>query len=368
MTGKERLICALEGGTPDHVPVTWELVDRCALAFTGTTGWRAQCDAHRMIGSDILNLQGVGPAERIALRPGYSDETVQAGTEGPWEVSQRTLTTPAGTLTARTLHGGMPHDPLVHKITQTLVKTRDDYEIYADYLDECARTVEYVDGNSSEAVDYVGEDGLVNWWVGDSVYHIAMLRDVSELLIDLVEAPELMETMFAKARELTQRRILAFNDSAAEALVFDLCWASTSLLSPEMTRRFIVPEAQWVVRNVASSKYVIFFVSGKMWDVLAMLVDTGPHAIEHLDVLGDVDLREAKALYGGRTCLMGNYSPVVLAHGSEKEARAEALRCLDAAGPDRFIISTSDEVPADAKLENMRAAVDEANKWRGPAS
>ena len=364
MTNKERLLCALELGCPDHVPVTWELVDRCALAFTGRTGWQAQCDSHRMIGSVIFNLQGVGPTERSSLAPGYSDQSAVVGTEGNWEVSERRLTTPGGTLTARHLRGGMAHDPLVHKITEMLVKSRDDYEIYGDYLDELARTIQFTEGNSPEAVDYVGDDGVVNWWVGDSVYHIAMTRQVSDFLIDLVEVPDLMEGIFAKARVLTKRRVNAFNESAAEALVFDLCWASTSLLSPAMVERFLIPEARWVVENVREGKYVVFFVSGKMADVMPQLVDLQPHGIQHLDVLGDCDLAEMKRLYGDRVCLMGNYSPVVLARGSVDEARMETRRCLDAAGPDAFAITTSDEVPADARLENMRASVEEARQWR----
>lgn len=359
MTGKERLLCALELGTPDRVPVTWELVDRCALAFTGRTGWQAQCDAHRMIGSAIFNLQGVGPSEQCSLAAGYSDETVEVGMEGRWRVFERRITTPKGGLTARTLHGGMPNDPLIHKITEMLIKTRDDYDIYADYLQERARTVEYSEGNSPEALDYIGDDGVVNWWAGDSVYHIAMTRHVSDFLMDLLEAPELMETMFAEARVFTQRRVHAFNESAAEALVFDLCWASTSLLSPPMVERFLIPEARWVAQNVRRGKYVVFFVSGRMWDVMDMLVDCKPDGLQHLDVLGDVDLGEAKRLYGDKVCLMGNYNPVALARGSEREARLEARRCLEAGGPDAFVITTSDEVPADAKLENMRAAVEE---------
>ena len=50
MTQRERLLTALRRQTPDHVPVTWELETRAAYAFTGRTGWRATCDAHRMIG------------------------------------------------------------------------------------------------------------------------------------------------------------------------------------------------------------------------------------------------------------------------------------------------------------------------------
>ncbi len=363
MTQRERLQCAFELGTPDRVPVTWELVDRCAFALTGCSGWRAQCDAHRRIGSAIFNLQGVGPVEHVSLGPGYSDETVEVGMQGPWSVLERRLTTPGGMLVARSLHGGIPGDPLVYKITEKLVKTREDYGIYADYLDEVARTAEYTEGNSREALDYVRDDGLVNWWVGDSTYHIAMIRPDAEFLMDLIEAPDLMAEMFTKASVLTRRRIEAFNASAADAIVFDICWASTSLVSPAIVERFILPEVRWVIENVRRGKYVVLFITGRMREILPMMVDAGPHAIQHLDVLGDCDLAEVKRAFGRRVCLMGNYSPVILAKGTVAQARAEARRCLEAAGPDAFVLTTSDEVPADAKLENLRAVVDEASRW-----
>jgi uroporphyrinogen-III decarboxylase len=55
---------------------------------------------------------------------------------------------------------------------------------------------------------------------------------------------------------------------------------------------------------------------------------------------------------------MGNYSPVVLAHGSVRQAQEEARRCLRAAmAGGGYAITTSDEVPGDAKLGNMQAVV-----------
>ena len=79
MTQRERLLTALDGGQPDQVPVTWELVNRCALALTGKTGWQAMCEAHRLIGSAIFNLQGVGPALHTELPGGHEEFTRDRG-------------------------------------------------------------------------------------------------------------------------------------------------------------------------------------------------------------------------------------------------------------------------------------------------
>jgi len=333
MTHRERLLTALDLGVPDQVPVTWELVGRCAHAQTGDGGWRGQCDTHRMIGSSIFNLQGVGPEVQCELPVGFAVESEDLGVEDGWMLSETRIVTPSGTLTERRRSGGIPGDPLLGKCTRYYIQSRDDYEILATYLEARARSARPRTRESSLALDYVRDDGLVNHWINDSLYALANYRDSAEFLIDLVEIPDV--------------------------LVWDICWGSTSLLNPTMVREFVVPEARWVVDSLAPGKRVVFFTTGKTRAVLDDLAHCRPHGIQHLDVLGDCDLAEVKKTFGDRFCLMGNYSPVVLAHGTPAEAQREAKRCLDAAmGGGGFIITTSDEVPADAKLENMRAVVE----------
>jgi uroporphyrinogen decarboxylase len=92
--------------------------------------------------------------------------------------------------------------------------------------------------------------------------------------------------------------------------------------------------------------------------VLPDLVELEPAFIQHLDVLGDCDLAEVNRSFGDRVCLMGNYNPVVLSRGSLRDARREAQRCLDGAMEGGgYVMTTSDEVPADARPENMLAVV-----------
>jgi len=361
MTHRERLETALNLGQPDQVPVTWELVDRCALAFTGRTGWRAQCDAHRMIGSAIFNLQGVGPQIFCRLPSGYREESREVGVEDGWRVDEYRLTTPQGTLTSVTKHGGIKHDPLIHKNTERLIKTRDDWEVYADYLDAWNAHAGYGVSEAAAARDYIGDDGLVGHWCADALYSLSSVRREADFILDLLDLPDTIDDLLRKVHQRIALAIRAFNESAAEVLIYDICWASTSLINPELCERLVVPEAKWAVESIKPGKYIVFFTSGKIRDVLPMLVACKPHGIQHLDVLGDCDLAEVKQSFGDQVCLIGNYSPVVLAHGTVEEARIEARRCIRAAAEGgAYFVSTSDEVPGDAKLDNMRAVVEVA--------
>ncbi|MDP6381211.1 MAG: hypothetical protein QF662_07695, partial [Phycisphaerae bacterium] len=115
MTQRERLLTAIRRDVPDQVPVTWELEHRAALALTGKGGWKGVCDAHREIGSAIFNLQGVGPQMSSTLAPGYADETRYDKHDDGSGETVRTITTPKGSLTERSVWGYIPGDPTLGK-------------------------------------------------------------------------------------------------------------------------------------------------------------------------------------------------------------------------------------------------------------
>ena len=67
-----------------------------------------------------------------------------------------------------------------------------------------------------------------------------------------------------------------------------------------------------------------------------------------------------------RHCLMGNFDCTVLSFGSVEDARAEARRCLDEAMEGGgYVMVTGDEVPADTKMDNLKAMVETVEEYGG---
>lgn len=363
MTQRERLLAAIGRQTPDVVPVTWELVARFANALTGDGSWKGQVDAHREIGSAVFNLQGVGPDLAADLPDGYDRTSDQQVQPDRTLLSKRTITTPKGRLSAQYATNFIPGDPLTPKVVEYFVKDHADWDILEDFTAALAETQRIEPGQARDARDYVGDDGLVNFWLADPLYYLADHRHDADFIMDLMDIPDRIDALLAVADRRMANQVAAFNASAADVLVYDVCWGSTSVLSPAMVDRFVIPYARRLAERVRPDKIWGFFTTGKTRAVLPQLVDCGPAFIQHLDVLGDCDLAEVKRTFGDRICVMGNYSPVVLSHGTLDDARQEAKRCLDAAmAGGGYVITTSDEVPANAKVDNMKAVVEYVNE------
>jgi len=366
MTPKQRFLAALRLEEPDVVPVSPLIHNRFAHKVLGRTGWRAVFELHRMLGT--VHFRGpISVAVRSKLPDGWGEEwEVERGPEGR-VVERRTLRTPFGALTSTHLSGTIPHDPLVGRFVEYLIKSPEDWRIYIAYLERWLEGAEVDISLVEEACEEMGEEGVPSVGVGSVFSHLGSVRGMEGLLYDLYDCPDLVLEAAEMAWGLVELQVEGFLRSRAEVMWYDICWATGAGMSPEFFRRFELPFCERVVGKVRQvpGKFVGFYTLGRIRRLLPMLVGTGAHFIETFEPNeGDITLAEAKALYGDRVCLMGNFDCVVLARGGVEEARREALRCLkEGAAGGGYVMVTGDEVPADAKWENLRAMVEVAEEF-----
>jgi uroporphyrinogen decarboxylase len=78
-----------------------------------------------------------------------------------------------------------------------------------------------------------------------------------------------------------------------------------------------------------------------------------------------MNLADVKRRYGQRIFLAGNVDcKYILPFGSEEDVRKEVRRCIDEAGRDGgFILTSSNSLHANVKLENVKVMIDEARKY-----
>jgi uroporphyrinogen-III decarboxylase len=180
--------------------------------------------------------------------------------------------------------------------------------------------------------------------------------------MDLCDHPDLMEVVLEAARRVMIEHVKAFLASPSEVAWLDICWATGAHMGPKHFERWALPDVIQTMEVVRqrSGKFMGLYTLGRMRQLLPMLVDTGVHFIETFEPNeGDLSLGEAKARYGDRICIMGNFDCNVLAFGDVEDARRETLRCLrEGMEGGGYILVTADEVPANAKWENLKAMVE----------
>jgi hypothetical protein len=362
----ERFLTAVQLKTPDTVPVSPLIHDRFAHRMLGRTGWEPVFELHQRIGS--THFRGpLGVDVRASQPDGYEYDYEIKESDGARVVTEETLRTPDGTLKGRTVKGFNPNDPTISTRLEPLIKGKEDWAIYRDYYEAWARSIEGPEFQEmARAVRAMGRDGVPSAGLSCVFAHLGSVRTMEKLIIDIQRWPDAVLEACATIQKVIDRYVDSFLKSPSPILYYDICWATGADLSPKLFEMFVKPDINRVVKLVKEyqGKYVGFYTLGRIRRHLGILVEAGAHFIETFEQnQGDITLREVKEKYGGKICLMGNFDSVILSFGSRAEAEREALRCLSEGMADGgYVMVTGDEVPVDAKIENLYTMVEVAEK------
>ncbi|MCD6529007.1 hypothetical protein J7L06_01795 [Candidatus Bathyarchaeota archaeon] len=130
-------------------------------------------------------------------------------------------------------------------------------------------------------------------------------------------------------------------------------------------REFELPNIRRVV-DLARKKGVpvLKHSDGNIYPILDDMIEAGIRGIHPIEP-GAMDLRDVKLRYGRKICILGNVDcRYVLPFGSEEDVRRDVRRCIDAAAEGGgFILTSSNSIHANCKVENVYIMVNEARKY-----
>jgi hypothetical protein len=367
MSKLERFLAAVQLKTPDMVPVSPQIHDRFAHRMLGRTGWEAVFEIHQMIGS----IYFCGPLTlgvRASLPEGWHYGRKVAEVSGTKVVTEDIMRTPEGTLRGKEVRGFNPKDPTISTRIEPLVKSREDWRIFQAYYEEWVKSVQGHEFRETiKAAKVMGWDGVPDSGIPCVFGHLGNVRTMEKLIIDIQRWPDTILEVSKAMQRVIDQSVESFLESPSPVLYYDLDWATGADLSPRLFEMFVKLDINHVVRLVKEhqGKYIGFHTLGRIRRHLQTLVETGAHFIETFEQnQGDITLKEAKEKYGDRICLMGNFDSVILAFGSRADAERESRRCLtEGMAGGGYVMVTGDEVPVDAKIENLRAIVEMAEKY-----
>ena len=187
------------------------------------------------------------------------------------------------------------------------------------------------------------------------------LRNMQELLIDMLEAPSFVHELFESITKIQ----LSILDEALkfdiDAILFGDDWGQQTglIFGARHWRKFIKPYiAQLYAKVKQANKAVFIHTCGKVQELFPELIELG------VDVFNPfqpevMDVYEMKKQYGQHLCFYGGVSiQQTLPFGTPQQVRSEVNKLMKTIGKDGgYIVAPSHAMPNDIPLENILAFV-----------
>ncbi len=370
LSSKERILCAMRGGTPDRVPVQLGILS-IAPIFSRSTFWdvyyHGKFDLRKLMVEMVETFDfdgylysGIG-ARRTDTAPEARTEVVRQDDE--FIVRRTTWTTPKGELfQERTF----PRTE-VPTTTRGLIKNKEDFELFLEYIMPDPARMEWDDSRLRQDKAMLGDRGAV-------AATMPMLPGLHALMASCdgkletatylaLDYPEMLE----EYRRRQEAMLLATLEAALEAGPDYIEFSNSGMLTlsnPPWVRELSLPtlkKATALCRQAGIPSEL--HCCGKAWPVLEMCEEeTELDSVNPLQPppMGDCDLAACKRRFGRRFCLKGNVGvtePMLL--GTPDDVEKDVLRCLHAAKDGGgYILFTEEGLGANTPFENIRRFVE----------
>ena len=365
MTSKERITVAIEGGTPDRVPVTLGLSEMVPVRYFGddyiaflwrdrVPQWKARVETeYDRFGADAFLHVAPGPSPHDPPQ-----ETCNVR-ESPDEVTY--------THVIHTAKGDLSAEFMIRRRSPTshLSQYVTDPEADADKVLELLKHPDTKDLDEIQrAYAEIGDRAHVGFWVAMPIDWWSSLRGPQQMIMDLLDQPALMKKLFQAYTEY----VVAMTDYVLSSTTLDSVGlggsnTSMSVISPDLHRTFSLAAGRALCdvahkHNLAAQ----YHMCGRSRRALPITAEMGVDGFDALECppTGDVDLAEVKREFGHAISLRGNVNSItVMLEGTPSDVRRDVARCMDSAkAGGGFILGVGDQTPYDTPEENLHAFVE----------
>lgn len=348
MNSRERFLTALNGGTPDRVPVFEHLFSlkllKQVLGYTTVLyDGKAQIELATQLGIDGI-WTPINGFCGIEEDPHQADEVYK----DEWGVTYQ--------------KNGWP---IIAQI-DVPIRSREDWEKYVmPAVDTPYRIRIFQDTKAANSEDLAIILGILGPFTMLSWY----LIDFTTLSIFMYTEPDIVHAMNEAVLQWNLDAVaLAVKDGGVDCVQISDDWGGTSglLLSPMHFREFFVPYLKRLVEGIkAMGVPVIMHNDGQIWDILDDIVDCGINALHPVERAAGMDLKKVKEKYKGKLTPIGNVNnKETMASANPEDVRNEVLECLREAAPGGgYIISTDHSIHDLIPYENVKCLIDTVREY-----
>lgn len=350
MSPRERVLVALDGGTPDRVP--------CALSFY-------HVPIERLAPREV---QGEYPVDVYVVETHSSPEDRALAGQVETQPFDTRLGTTDQVLNYRRWdyhpESTERRNPLAH------ARTLDDLRAYpfptpsGPY--QANRLRKQVDAWHARGLAVAGNPPHLGGELFESAWR---LRGLEAFLLDLVERPDWADYLLDRLLALTRRNAETLAAAGVDVLALDddVGMPGTMYMSPALWRRFFKPRMAEIIRAARAVKRdlrVLYHSEGYIEPIIGDLIEIGVNALNPLqpEVIDAVSVRRQ---YGPRLALWGTLGrQTTFSHATPQEIDDEVKLRVDTLGRAGLVLCPAYDIDEpDVPRENILAFLEAVRRY-----
>lgn len=331
MTSRERLLCALDNGRPDHLPAQVHGWMQFYLnRYLDGLDWY---EAYERFDLDYAIYVSPSYLYDDRSRANWRVERRELGTNAQGTVNwAEVITTPKGTLQRQ-----LGANEITSWQTEYLLKSEADFELWNEFYPIPIKA----DLTAIAAArDKLGDRGIVRSHPfspgqGSPWQSFTTLYGTQNAIYLSIDQPEFLHHVLQSILEKTLKVTEMWSGTRADMVETGGGAGSNTVISPKMFREFCLPyDRQQHEALHAVGVKIVYHLCGGLMHQMEMVAENGADGLETMtppSMGGDCDLAEASRRVGAKLFFIGGFDQQLgFERGSPEAARRLVHECFEA--------------------------------------
>lgn len=213
-----------------------------------------------------------------------------------------------------------------------------------------------------------GDEKAIFWLMRGTFVRSWRLTGMENLMFKMFDDPDFVHAIARMTLDYNLAQLDMLIEAGLDVLVIedDIAGEKGPLISPVYFNEFVnAYNRRLVDRAHEKGLKVVRHSDGNLWKLMDTLLDTGYDGLNPLEPQADMSLKKVKDYCGDRICLLGNIDCVdLLPQGSPDEVDAAVAQAIEVAGAGGgLIICSSNSLHPGVKPENCIAMFEAVKKY-----
>lgn len=368
MTSRERLLCVLNSGIPDKVPVSPFIQEEYLSYYFNKKNTDRLFDAvalRKELDFDLVTRQYVNEIPYFLQRsfPNWKVERKLEIINGNYI---RTMTVKTPVRTMKQVEGAPYNEKILNGIhfstMKYLIKDSDDFEAFKKYCPKREKQdVDHILESGKIAKKEIGDLGVSCPWAMGGVYNLASTYiNVQDMMVDALMEEDYYQDYMSFFSDLVASDHEIFVESEFDCVGMQGNIANGGMMGSDYFEEHVLPYERKTIDILRTGgKPIIYHNCGKATSLYPAYKKLGITVWETISEApqGDNKLAEAKKYFGDELILFGNFDQVhFLKEATPEEVEKKAYDLMMTGKPGgHYIFACSDYLEIGTPLENVKA-------------